>query len=116
MPRVYRRGLVGLGQAAACQDARDPPLERGHHGLEVPLGRRACWVKPQRPGRILRIHPIQHEGMHVHVEVQGRHESLDDHHGTTTTARHNAWSQARAYRTRGGRLTTHWRTGTSGNT
>jgi hypothetical protein len=54
--------------------------------------------------------------MHVHVEVQGRPESLDDHHGTTTTARHNAWSQARAYRTRGGRLTTHWRTGTSGNT
>jgi hypothetical protein len=87
-PRVRRRGFVCVCQAATCQQACDPPLESGRDGRQLPLSGRSGRVKPQRPCRVLRIYTIEHKRMHVHVEIQGRPEPLDDRHGAATTTHH----------------------------
>ena len=61
--------------------ATEQPLHRRHQGRQDVghVHRRRGWsrMEPHMPTGRAREHPVEHEGMDVHVEIQGPTESLE---------------------------------------
>ncbi len=96
-PRQPTGPLSRLRQGRRGASAAVQPAARcGEHGLQLHFGRGPGRMKRQRPWRVRRIHPVEHQGMDVHVEIQGRPEPLDDDHGAATPAGHTLLARAPA--------------------
>jgi hypothetical protein len=73
-----------LRHATPDQQTMDAPLDRAKQAVHLLVGRWRGSLKAQGPTVVFDIHAVEHERMHVHVQVQRSAKPLDDRHGPAT--------------------------------
>jgi hypothetical protein len=87
-PHVHRSALLRCRRhTPPLQQPVDPLRDAGDHLRHVVARQALSWMKSQ-PLAFLREHAIDHEGMHVHIQIQGAAEALNDRDGPTPAVRH----------------------------
>lgn len=85
---------MAVGQTAPLEQPHEAPLDRGDDRRYIASGEAQGGMKPHGAGAILRKHPVEHERVDVHVEIERRAEALDDGDSAATPIRHAVAARA----------------------
>jgi hypothetical protein len=77
-----------LRHATPDQQTTDAPLDRAKQPVHLLIYRGRGCVKAQGPTVVFDIHAVEHESMHVYVQVQRSAKPLNDRHCPTAVPRH----------------------------